>query len=85
MEWSRIQPTPDAWDETALEKYRSMLRGLRERSMTAMVTLHHFTDPLWLSERGGWEAEDIVPLVREIRPQDSGCPQGILLAVVHDQ
>ncbi|HEY6072554.1 MAG TPA: family 1 glycosylhydrolase [Anaerolineales bacterium] len=62
VEWSRIQPTPDAWDETALEKYRSMLRGLRERGMTAMVTLHHFSDPLWLSERGGWEAGDIVSL-----------------------
>ena len=48
MEWSRIQPEPDKWDEEALEKYRAMLRGLHERGMTAMVTLHHFTDPLWL-------------------------------------
>jgi beta-glucosidase len=59
VEWSRIQPTPDKWDEAALDKYRLMLRGLRERGLTAMVTLHHFTDPLWLTERGGWEAEDI--------------------------
>ena len=62
VEWSRIQPAPDKWDEDALEKYRGMLRGLRERGMTAMVTLHHFSDPLWLSERGGWEASDVVPL-----------------------
>ncbi len=55
VEWSRIQPTPDQWDESALEKYRTMLRGLRERGMTVMVTLHHFTDPLWLYEMGGWE------------------------------
>jgi beta-glucosidase len=25
--------------------------------MTPMVTLHHFTDPLWLVEQGGWENE----------------------------
>jgi beta-glucosidase len=25
-----------------------------------MVTLHHFTLPLWLYERGGWEGEDAV-------------------------
>jgi len=62
VEWSRIQPTPDKWDEDALEKYRAMLRGLRERGMTAMVTLHHFTDPLWLEEKGGWETEAVVPL-----------------------
>ena len=42
----------------ALEKYRLMLRGLRERGLTAMVTLHHFTDPLWLAEQGGWENDD---------------------------
>jgi beta-glucosidase len=62
LEWSRIQPTPDTWDEDAIEKYRNMLRGLRERNLTAMVTLHHFTDPLWVSEKGGWETNDIVPL-----------------------
>jgi beta-glucosidase/6-phospho-beta-glucosidase/beta-galactosidase len=49
VEWSRIQPTPDTWDEDALERYRAMLRGLKERGMTPMVTLHHFTDPLWLA------------------------------------
>jgi beta-glucosidase len=54
VEWSRIQPTPDKWDETALEHYREMLRGLCDRNMTAMVTLHHFNDPTWLMEMGGW-------------------------------
>jgi len=62
VEWSRIQPEPDKWDEDALEKYRAMLRGLHERGMTAMVTLHHFTDPLWLTERGAWETEAVIPL-----------------------
>jgi len=55
VEWSRIQPTPDHWDEDALERYRAILRGLRDRGMTAMVTLHHFSDPLWVAEKGGWE------------------------------
>jgi beta-glucosidase len=62
VEWSRIQPTPDTWDEDALERYRAMLRGLRERGLTPMVTLHHFTDPLWLAEYGSWETEAVIPL-----------------------
>jgi len=62
VEWSRIQPAPDRWDEDALERYRLMLRGLRERGITPMVTLHHFTDPLWLAEYRGWETPAIVPL-----------------------
>jgi beta-glucosidase len=62
VEWSRIQPTPDRWDEEALERYRIMLRGLCDRNIMPMVTLHHFTDPLWLGELGGWETEAVVPL-----------------------
>src|ERR1051325_4601227 len=59
-QWSRIQPTPDTWNEETLDRYRTMLRGLRERGMTPMVTLHHFTDPLWFYEQGGWEREESV-------------------------
>ena len=62
VEWSRIQPTPDTWDEDALEHYRTMLRGLRERGMTPMITLHHFSDPLWFYEMDAWEHEEAVPL-----------------------
>jgi beta-glucosidase len=62
VEWSRIQPTPDTWDEDALDRYRTMLRGLRERGMTPMVTLHHYSDPLWLFEMDGWEREKVVML-----------------------
>ncbi|MBM3151980.1 MAG: glycoside hydrolase family 1 protein [Chloroflexi bacterium] len=61
VEWSRIQPAPNRWDEDALERYRTMLRGLRDRGITPMVTLHHFTDPLWLTEMGAWETEAVVP------------------------
>lgn len=60
IEWSRIQPAPDRWDEDALDRYREILRGLHERGLTPMVTLHHFTDPLWLTEMGGWENELVV-------------------------
>ena len=62
VEWSRIQPAPDRWDEAALEHYRAMLRGMQRRGLTPMVTLHHFTDPLWLSELGSWETEKAIPL-----------------------
>lgn len=62
VEWSRIQPTPDYWDESALDRYREMLRSLYSLGMTPMVTLHHFSDPLWLVEMGGWENEAVIDL-----------------------
>ncbi len=55
VEWSRIQPAPGRWDEDALDRYREMARGMLERGLTPMLTLHHFSDPLWLAEMGGWE------------------------------
>lgn len=57
LEWSRIQPAPNRWDEGAIDRYREIVRGLVERDLTPCVTLHHFTDPLWIYEQGGWENE----------------------------
>jgi len=61
IEWSRVQPSPDRWDEDALEYYRQIIRGMRERKLEPMVTLHHFTDPIWVGEMGGWETDAILP------------------------
>jgi len=55
IEWSRVQPAIDQWDMEALAYYREMLKGLYDRGITPMVTLHHFSDPIWLYENGGWE------------------------------
>jgi beta-glucosidase len=60
VEWSRIQPVPDKWDEHVLDRYRELARNLTERDMTPLVTLHHFSDPIWLSEKGGWENETVI-------------------------
>ena len=62
LEWSRIEPQEGEWDDDAMARYRQMLAGLRERGLEPMVTLHHFTNPLWLVEKGGWETEAVVPL-----------------------
>jgi len=62
LEWSRIEPQEGEWDDDALARYRQMLVGLRGRGVEPMVTLHHFTNPLWLVAKGGWEREDVVPL-----------------------
>jgi len=58
IEWSRIQPEPDRWDEEALSRYIEIIHWLKKNGFTPMVTLHHFTDPLWLTDLGGWENDD---------------------------
>ena len=64
IEWSRVQPTPDSWDDDALDHYREMLKGMSRLGLTPLVTLHHFTDPLWIYESGGWE-NDRTPVLFE--------------------
>lgn len=59
LEWSRIEPRPGEWSGAAIARYRQMLLGLRERGIEPMVTLHHFTNPLWLEERGAFLAADV--------------------------
>lgn len=65
IEWSRIQPEPDRWDEDALDRYREMVRSLRERNLTPVVTLQHFTEPLWITELGSWENQEIISAFEE--------------------
>jgi beta-glucosidase len=70
IEWSRIQPAPGRWDENAIDVYREMLIGLKARKMVPMVTLHHFSDPTWVVEQGGWEnektVEDFIKFTRKV-------------------
>lgn len=52
LEWSRIEPEPSRYDEDALAQYRALLAHMRSRGIEPMVTLHHFTNPRWLVEKG---------------------------------
>jgi beta-glucosidase len=54
IEWSRIEPCEGTFDSAAIQRYRAMLQALRDRGITPMVTLHHFTNPRWLEAQGGW-------------------------------
>lgn len=58
LEWSRIEPDEGRWDQAAIDRYRAMLVDLRTRGLKPMVTLHHFTEPLWFADRDGFANED---------------------------
>jgi len=60
VEWSRIEPLAGQLDLAALERYRQWCLDLRAAGITPMVTLHHFTEPLWTRERGGFEQQATV-------------------------
>ncbi|HEX4488488.1 MAG TPA: family 1 glycosylhydrolase [Terriglobales bacterium] len=54
VEWSRVEPEQGRFDATALARYRQMLQGLHRRGIEPFVCLHHFSNPLWFEQQGGF-------------------------------
>ena len=60
LEWSRIEPEEGRFDHEAIAHYRHELELLRENGIEALVTLHHFSNPLWLEDDGGWTDKRVI-------------------------
>lgn len=58
LEWSRIEPERGRFDPTARDRYRAMVDACRARGIEPVLTLYHFTLPLWFADAGGWLAPD---------------------------
>jgi beta-glucosidase len=58
VEWARIEPSEGHFSNAALDHYARMLDACQARGLTPMITLNHFTTPLWFAQRGGFEVED---------------------------
>ena len=54
IEWSRIEPVQGEWDEDAINVYSQMIDSLIGRGIEPMITLHHFSHPVWFEELGGF-------------------------------
>ena len=55
IEWSRIEPKEGEFDQGEIEHYKKVLKSLKDKNLTVMLTLWHFTLPKWVSDKGGWE------------------------------
>jgi beta-glucosidase len=55
IEWSRIEPAEGVFSDEALRHYLDVILALKARKIEPVVTLHHFTNPIWFSDMGGWE------------------------------
>lgn len=60
IEWARVEPEEGQFDEEAIEHYRRVIACCRENGVEPIVTLMHFTSPVWLIRKGGWEAESTI-------------------------
>ncbi len=54
IEWSRVEPEEGVWNAEAVEHYRDYLESLKSRGIEPVVTLFHFTLPVWFAQKGGF-------------------------------
>jgi len=65
LSWSRIEPSPGAYDEAALAHYDAVIDACEAHGIEPMISLHHFSHPLWFEDLGSFEkAENIAHIVR---------------------
>lgn len=55
IEWSRIEPEEGQFNSSEIDHYKKVLKALKDRGITVMLTLWHFTLPKWVADKGGWE------------------------------
>lgn len=65
IEWARIEPTEGHYDPDAIAHYHAVFKALKARGITPLVTLQHFSLPLWIHDcydpqngYGGWAGPD---------------------------
>ena len=73
IEWARIEPEEGHFDENEVQHYRDVIACCLKNGVQPIVTLMHFSSPVWLIRKGGWEAEttpdDFAKYVRYIITQ----------------
>jgi len=55
IEWSRIEPEKGKFDDKALEHYKTYFKKMRAQGIEPIITLWHWTMPVWFAEMGGFE------------------------------
>jgi beta-glucosidase len=58
IEWARLCPGRDTVDREAVAHYRAELQYLREKGISPLLTIHHFTNPMWFEEMGGFTKKE---------------------------
>jgi len=60
LSWSKIQPEEGKFDQSAIQHYHDEIDLLLKNGIAPMITLHHFTEPLWFANKGGFTKEENV-------------------------
>jgi beta-glucosidase len=54
LEWARIEPQPGEFSAEAIQHYHDVIDDLLTHGIEPVVTIHHYTNPVWFEDYGGW-------------------------------
>lgn len=67
LDWARLEPEEDVFDERAIAHVREELLLMRAVAVRPVLVLHEFSDPQWFARRGGWgRAENVDYFLRYV-------------------
>ena len=58
IEWARLEPALNVFDDEAYEHYIDEINYLKSKGIEVLLTLHHFSNPMWFERLGGFTAKD---------------------------
>ena len=58
IEWSRIEPSRGEYSDEAIAHYREEISYMIDKGIKPLLTIHHFTNPLWFEDMGAFENKE---------------------------
>lgn len=55
VEWSKVAPEADQFDQSAIKHYSDVIDALLASGIEPVITLYHFTHPIWFRKLEGFE------------------------------
>lgn len=58
VEWARVEPEEGVYDESEIAFLKDYIASIKSHGMTPVLTLWHWTMPLWFTEKGAFEKRE---------------------------
>ena len=58
IEWSKVMPTADTFDQAALDHYKDVCKELVANGIKPVITLYHYSEPLWFAHAESFAKEE---------------------------
>ena len=58
IEWARIMPAENSIDLNVIKHYRDEIQLIKSKNIKPLLTIHHFSNPMWLENKGAFLKEE---------------------------